>query len=140
MATGDKILLKQLPLGIQSFPKIRSNDLLYVDKTGMLLELARRPGAYFLARPRRFGKSLTVSTLEAMFSGKAELFKSLAAEEWVRRQGRNPNPVPRLDLSHWGHAAAARSLNRLLQRCLTTSPRGTGQCFLPAAALQENYF
>ena len=53
----------------------------------------------FLSRPRRFGKSLTLSTLDAMFQGKAELFKGLAAEGWVMEQARRPAPVLRLDMS-----------------------------------------
>ena len=53
----------------------------YVDKTQKILELAKTEKCYFLSRPRRFGKSLTLSTLEAMFQGKAELFKGLYAEE-----------------------------------------------------------
>ena len=56
-------------------------------------------GRCFLARPRRFGKSLTLSTLDAMFSGKVELFKGLAAEAWVKEQAKSPAPVLRFDMS-----------------------------------------
>ncbi len=59
--------MKVLPVGIQSFAKLRQNDMLYVDKTAKLLELAAQARSFFLARPRRFGKSLTLSTLNAMF-------------------------------------------------------------------------
>ena len=76
--------LMTLPIGIQSFNTLRGEGYLYVDKTAKLLELVKTSGRCFLSRPRRFGKSLTLSTLDAMFSGKIELFRGLAAEEWVR--------------------------------------------------------
>ena len=58
---------------------------------------------YFLSRPRRFGKSLTISTLETKFKGKAELFKGLYAEDWVKEQAKHPNPVIKLDMSGLGN-------------------------------------
>ena len=73
--------MQDLPIGVQDFEKIRRNNYLYIDKTQKILELAKTEKSYFLSRPRRFGKSLTLSTLEAMFQGKAELFKGLYAEE-----------------------------------------------------------
>ena len=91
--------LKELPIGVQSFNLLRGHGCLYVDKTSKLLGMAKTLGRYFLARPRRFGKSLTISTLDAMFSGKAEFFKGLAAEEWVTKQAGHPSPVLRLDMS-----------------------------------------
>ena len=94
-------MIKDLPIGLQSFQNIRDNDYnyLYVDKTEKLLQLAKTKNSYFLSRPRRFGKSLTISTLESMFQGKAELFKGLYAEEWVKEQANHPNPVITLDMS-----------------------------------------
>ena len=89
----------KLPIGIQSFDKLRCGNYLYVDKTGRLLELITSSPWCFLSRPRRFGKSLTLSTLDAMFSGKADLFKGLAAEEWVKEQAQHPSPVLRFDMS-----------------------------------------
>jgi len=94
--------LAPLPVGIFNFEQLRNYELTYVDKTPLLLKLAQLPGRYFLSRPRRFGKSLTLSTLDAMFSGKAELFKGLAAEEWVKQQAAHPCPVLRLDMSKLG--------------------------------------
>ena len=91
--------MQTLPIGIQDFVRLRQDNLLYVDKTAMLLELIQNGQRYFLSRPRRFGKSLSISTLDAMFSGRAELFKGLAAEEWVSRQAQNPSPVLRFDMS-----------------------------------------
>ena len=91
--------MKVLPVGIADFKMIRQEDLLYVDKTGQLLELIKTGRKYFLSRPRRFGKSLTLSTLAAMFSGQAELFKGLKAESWVKQQAEKPSPVLRFDMS-----------------------------------------
>ncbi|MBQ1420410.1 MAG: AAA family ATPase, partial [Desulfovibrio sp.] len=65
--------MKELPTGVQGFAMLRREDMLYVDKTARLLEMIRMGRRIFLSRPRRFGKSLTVSTLEAMFGGRAEL-------------------------------------------------------------------
>ncbi len=69
------------PIGIQSFEKLRNDAFVYVDKTAYIYQLANTSGYYFLSRPRRFGKSLLISTMEAYFSGKKELFKGLALEE-----------------------------------------------------------
>ena len=91
--------LSPLPVGIFNFESLRSRGFTYVDKTAMLMKIADGPGRYFLSRPRRFGKSLTLSTLDAMFSGKTQLFKGLAAEGWVAGQAKHPCPVLRLDMS-----------------------------------------
>ncbi len=74
-------LTRKLPIGIQTFGKIREGGYLYVDKTDMALDLVERGSYYFLSRPRRFGKSLFISTLQALFEGKRELFAGLAAEK-----------------------------------------------------------
>jgi len=66
------------PLGIQTFSEIREENYVYLDKTAIIHDLIRAGKIYFLSRPRRFGKSLLVSTLEALFSGKKELFEGLA--------------------------------------------------------------
>ena len=96
--------MQLLPIGIQSFQNIRDKDYnyLYVDKTEKLLQLVKTKNSYVLSRPRRFGKSLTISTLEAMFKGKAELFKGLYAENWAKEQAKYPNPVIKLDMSGLG--------------------------------------
>ena len=104
--------MQELPIGMQNFESIReNNDYLYVDKTEKLLQLAKTKKSYFLSRPRRFGKSLTISTLEAMFQGKAELFKGLYAEEWVKEQAKHPNPVIKLDMSVLSQYKDAEELN-----------------------------
>ncbi|MEA3240516.1 MAG: AAA family ATPase, partial [Pseudomonadota bacterium] len=73
--------LKKLPIGIQTFSKMRDNDYLYIDKTEIIDKLVNEGSYYFLARPRRFGKSLLVSTLQALFEGREELFRNLAIHE-----------------------------------------------------------
>ena len=72
--------MQRLPIGIQSFEGLRRDGFLYVDKTALIYELVNDVTAYFLSRPRRFGKSLLCSTLKAYFEGKKELFKGLAIE------------------------------------------------------------
>ena len=72
------------PIGIQSFSDIREDGYLYVDKTEYIYDLVSSGKYYFLSRPRRFGKSLTISTLKALFEGRRDLFKGLAIDslEW----------------------------------------------------------
>ena len=85
------------PIGIQSFKDIRVDGYVYVDKTALVYQLADRGKYYFLSRPRRFGKSLLISTMEAYFLGQKELFEGLAMgrleTEWKQY------PVLRLDLN-----------------------------------------
>ena len=69
------------PIGIQSFDKIREDGFVYVDKTALIYDLVKNGNIYFLSRPRRFGKSLLISTLECYFKGRKELFKGLAIDE-----------------------------------------------------------
>ena len=106
--------MQKLPIGIQTFEAIRKENYLYVDKTKQILSLIENGECYFLSRPRRFGKSLTISTLEAMFKGKAELFKGLYAEEWVKEQAKNPSPVIKLDMSGLGNYETIEELNNAL--------------------------
>ena len=89
----------KLPIGIQTFEKLRENNCVYVDKTKYLVDIINNINVCFLARPRRFGKSLTVSTFKALFSGKKELFKGLYAEEFLNRPDFKPSPVIHLDMS-----------------------------------------
>ncbi|MEA1921254.1 MAG: AAA family ATPase [Pseudomonadota bacterium] len=75
--------LKKLPIGIQTFRDIREENYIYVDKTDLMAKLIESGKYYFLARPRRFGKSLLVSTLQALFEGLKELFHGLAIyDQW----------------------------------------------------------
>ena len=73
--------MRKLPIGIQNFEKLREDGFLYVDKTAYIYELAHLGAPIFLSRPRRFGKSLFLSTLRAYWEGKKELFKGLAIEK-----------------------------------------------------------
>jgi len=85
---------QKLPLGLQDFRKIIENGFLYVDKTAYLYKLTANPGSYFLSRPRRFGKSITIATLHELYSGSRELFEGLWIQDkwdWSRK-----NPVLRL--------------------------------------------
>ncbi len=68
----------KLPIGIQDFESLRIDGYAYVDKTEQIYRLISEGRYYFLSRPRRFGKSLLITTLKAMFLGKRELFKGLA--------------------------------------------------------------
>ena len=90
-------MCKLYPVGIQNFESLRRDGYFYVDKTAKIYELAKTGRYYFLSRPRRFGKSLLISTLEAYFQGKRELFEGLAIEglekEW------KDYPVIHLDLN-----------------------------------------
>ena len=70
-------VLKRLPVGIQTYEKLVNNNCLYVDKTEYIYKMINLGSYIFLSRPRRFGKSLLVSTLQAYFEGKKELFKGL---------------------------------------------------------------
>ena len=78
------------PIGIQEFDKIINGGYVYVDKTALIYRLVTEGSIYFLSRPRRFGKSLLVSTLEAYFKGKKELFKGLAIDEWEKEWAEYP--------------------------------------------------
>jgi len=80
--------VRELPIGIQDFEKLRKDNCLYVDKTQFVYQLTRTGCPYFLGRPRRFGKSLFLSTLKAYFEGKKELFEGLKIteleKEWTK--------------------------------------------------------
>ncbi|GHS85909.1 ATPase AAA [Bacteroidia bacterium] len=88
--------MKNLPIGIQSFEKLRESDCLYVDKTEIIHRLITSGKVFFLSRPRRFGKSLLVSTLEAIFRGQKELFEGLWIEDKIDWTQLN-HPVVRID-------------------------------------------
>ena len=93
---------KLYPIGMQTFSEIREEDFLYVDKTEYIYRMTHTSGKYFfLGRPRRFGKSLLVSTMQSYFEGKKELFKGLAVEklekEWTEY------PVLHFDMSGGKH-------------------------------------
>ena len=110
--------LQRCPVGIQTFSKLREEDYLYVDKTDLIYQLTHGASQYvFLSRPRRFGKSLLVSTLEAYFQGRKELFKGLAMERLEREW--TCYPVLRFDMSLGKHMEKA-TLERYLGDQLST--------------------
>ncbi|MGN1253133.1 MAG: AAA family ATPase [Prevotella sp.] len=104
------------PIGIQTFEKIIENKMAYVDKTALVFELANGTKSNFINRPRRFGKSLLVTTLQAYFEGRKELFKGLAIDKmeknWVKY------PVLHLDLSRYKYydlSSLMSTLNLILE-------------------------
>lgn len=106
---------KNFPIGIQTFQEIREKDLFYMDKTELVYRMAHGTKNNFLSRPRRFGKSLLVTTLQAYFEGKKELFKGLAIEKLERDW--TVYPVIRLDLSsgkYYSLDALKSTINNIL--------------------------
>ena len=94
-------MMGRYPVGIQDFKEIRNGDYLYVDKTQYIYELIQHSKYNFLSRPRRFGKSLLISTLESVFKGEKDLFKGLHIEnKWDWDQS---FPVIRISFSNLGH-------------------------------------
>jgi hypothetical protein len=103
--------MKQLPLGTQSFEKLRDKDCLYVDKTRIIHEIIMSGDIYFLSRPRRFGKSLLVSTMEALFKGQKELFEGLSIyDKWDWSQ---KYPVIKIDWTMIDHSTPEKMENSL---------------------------
>ena len=72
---------KIYPIGVQNFESLRKDGYFYIDKTELIYRLIKSGRYYFLSRPRRFGKSLLISTIEAYFQGKKELFEGLVMEK-----------------------------------------------------------
>ena len=116
------------PIGIQDFEKLREGNYLYIDKTQLIYKLASGFGYYFLSRPRRFGKSLLISTMEAYFLGKKELFKGLALEQL--EQNWTVYPVLHLDLNTSEYRKEndlSEELNRNLLRWESIYSKGEGE-------------
>ena len=109
-------MMRKLPIGIQTFEEIRNGGYLYVDKTALVYQIASVGKPYFLSRPRRFGKSLLLSTFEAYFQGRKDLFRGLAIEkletEWTQY------PVFHLDLNAEKYDSK-EALERMLSRNLS---------------------
>ena len=106
---------KIYPIGIQNFESLRRDNYFYIDKTALIYQMVKTGRYYFLSRPRRFGKSLLVSTLEAYFLGKKELFTGLAMEklekDWIEY------PILHLDLNIEKYDTP-ESLNNILEKSL----------------------
>lgn len=106
------------PIGVQDFEKLRNDGYLYVDKTEFIRTMVERGSIYFLGRPRRFGKSLLLSTIQAFFEGKRELFNGLAIEGWNDWEW-NSHPVIRIDFNAKDYTyeeALKERLNMQLER------------------------
>lgn len=106
---------KIYPIGIQNFESLRNDGYFYIDKTALVYQLVKTGRYYFLSRPRRFGKSLLLSTLEAYFQGKKELFDGLAMEklekDWIKY------PILHLDLNAEKYTAP-EALDQVLESAL----------------------
>ena len=104
-------MLQKLPIGIQTFSKIRNGEYIYVDKTKQIYNLINTGSIYFLSRPRRFGKSLLISTLEEIFKGNKKLFKNLYLEKtnynWQKY------PIIRIDFSGFNKDSVTNLENSL---------------------------
>jgi hypothetical protein len=116
--------MKPVTSAVYTFEKMRREDFLYVDKTTFIHELIiRSGGCYFLSRPRRFGKSLTISTLKAIFQGKRELFEGLAIAglnyDWTTY------PVIHLDMGD-RKCDTAEALNRSLRVIIEENAQNLG--------------
>jgi hypothetical protein len=109
-------MLKSLPIGIQTYSELINNGFLYIDKTEYIYKMIKKKGYYFLSRPRRFGKSLLISTLEAIFLGKKELFKGL----WIEKKEYDwqKHPVIRLDFTQIYNQEPEEFKNGLKRRLL----------------------
>lgn len=104
-------MAKLYPIRIQNFESLRNDGYIYIDKTSLVYEIAKGGRYYFLSRPRRFGKSLFISTLEAYFQGKKELFQGLAMEQL--EQHWEEYPVLHLDLNARKYDTAEALLQEL---------------------------
>jgi hypothetical protein len=100
-----------LPLGISTFEELRQENFVYVDKTEYFFDLLKEPQFIFYARPRRFGKSLTLSALDAFCSGREELFCGLAVESYMCSPDFVARPVIRLDMSVVAYGDTIASLS-----------------------------
>ncbi|MDR2345551.1 MAG: AAA family ATPase, partial [Planctomycetaceae bacterium] len=104
--------MKKLPIGTQSFENLRTYDCIYVDKTEIVHRMISEGRIYFLSRPRRFGKSLLVSTLEAIFKGRKNLFEGLYIyDKWDWSQ---QFPVIKIDWAGIDHSTPERMESSLI--------------------------
>jgi len=128
--------MKELPIGIQDFEVLRSGDHLYVDKTKAIMPLLRGRKIVFLSRPRRFGKSLLLSTLQYLFQGRKDLFEGLYIYDkidWVKY------PVIRLDFSQLTYQKGIEAFEEAIQDSLELQANVYG-LDLPKARTVTTYF
>ncbi|WP_232023450.1 AAA family ATPase [Thiomicrorhabdus aquaedulcis] len=122
--------MKKLPIGIQTFAKMREDDFVYVDKTPLIAQLTSKAGAYFLSRPRRFGKSVLIDTFKELFEGNKALFKDLYIEnQW---DWHTTYPVIKLDFAN-GSVQSLADLDVWLQHNLEQNQNRLGITCAPMA-------
>jgi len=127
--------MKAITSSIPDFEKLISENYLYVDKTEYIWQLIHHAGeSFFLSRPRRFGKSLTVSTLEAVFQGKKELFKGLA----IYDKPYDWKPYPIIHLSFGDYTAINNTIEKLLGISITAESK-TNNGRIDAVAANDDF-
>jgi hypothetical protein len=131
------ISLKKLPLGLSHFPELIRTPYLYVDKTEGIYQLITSGKYYFLARPRRFGKSLLVSTIEEIFKGNRELFKDL----WIGQSDYSwtQHPVISLSLASIDHQNPARLEQSLSERLIEIAEKHRVKLKQTTSAIDQLY-
>jgi len=118
---------KQLPIGIQTFSKIREGNCYYVDKTAFALQLIQQGSYFFLSRPRRFGKSLFLDTLKELFEGNEPLFNGLAIHDsW---DWKTQNPVIRISFGD-GVISGKEDLENSLSNWFATTAQDYQHVFI----------
>jgi hypothetical protein len=115
--------LQRLSLGMQTFSEIRDENCLYIDKTAHLVDMIENGKTYFLSRPRRFGKSLALSTLESLLLGQKEYFEGLAAQSWLSEKKFSPRPVISMSLFGVTGCSGLQDFEELLQGVVETAGR-----------------
>ena len=114
--------MKKLPIGIQDFRALRQGEYLYVDKTELIFQLADQGKYYFLSRPRRFGKSLLVSTLKELFQGNKELFEGL----WIEDKWDWEEAYPVIHISYNDVGYKELGLREAIKKALTHNAESHG--------------
>jgi hypothetical protein len=125
------------PIGIQNFESLRMDGYVYVDKTALIYKLVNEGRYYFLSRPRRFGKSLLISTLEAYLSGKRELFKGLAIEQ-LEKDWRE-FPVLHMDLNSRNYINEEDFIRGAARNTLTLGMTPSGSKYRDRA-IEERFY
>ncbi len=115
---------RRLPIGIQTFRKIRNQDCYYVDKTALIRQMIDQGDYYFLSRPRRFGKSLLLDTLRELFAGNEVLFRGLAIHDHWGWHPEQAHPVVRISFD--GKYNEPGDLERSILNQLTIIERNAG--------------
>jgi hypothetical protein len=116
-------VLQKLGVGVQKFEAVRLKNMIYVDKTAYLPRLEEMGQTVFLSRPRRFGKSLTISTLDAFYSGRTDLFNGLAAYSHMVSNSFVPRPVIRLDMAQSSGSMTVERLEYGLNQLLKANAK-----------------